>query len=161
MRFAKFYTLLIVLIGTLSWANTYRRGQDTLGVAGLMGFNFTFSVDRESFDKRLEALKKHLTSIKDPLSRLDFMRQTLNDIQAARALYPMLDDDEEIYMNLVVHSLEVLPNRPNFFVQGCPLYKRQMLSNFEPTAFLESGEPGQPEDPAIAQSLEIMNLVCR
>ncbi len=161
MRFAKFYTLLIVLAGTLSWANTYRRGQDTLGVAGLMGFNFTFSVDKESFDQRMESLKKQLAGMKDPLSRLDFMRQTFREIQNARALYPMLDDDVEIYMNLIVHSLEALPDRPNFFVQVCPLYKRQMLSNYEPTAILESGEAGQPEDPAIVQSLEIINLICR
>lgn len=161
MRFAKFYTLLIVLVGTLSWANTYRRGQDTLGVAGLMGFNFTFSVDKESFDKRLESLKKQMINIKDPLSRLDLLRQTLNDIQAARALYPMLDDDVEIYMNLVVHSLEELPQRNNFFIQACPMYKRQLLSNYEPTAILESGAPGVPEDPAIVQSLEVINLICR
>ena len=132
-----------------------------MGAAGIMGFNFTFSVDKGSFDKRLGSLKKDLANIKDPLARLDLVRQTFREIEAARALYPMLDDDVEIYMNLVFHSLEALPNPPNFFVQACPLYKRQLLSNFEPTAILESGEPGQPEDPAIAQSLEIINLVCR
>ena len=161
MRFAKFYTLLIVLVGTLSWAHTYRRGQDNLGVAGIMGFNFTFSVDKESFDKRVESLKKQLEGIKDPLQRLDFTRQTFRDIQSARALYPMLDDDVEIYMNLIVHSLEELPDRRNFFVKACPSYKRQMLSNYEPTAILESGEPGLPEDPAIVQSLEIISQICR
>lgn len=161
MRFAKVYTLLIIFLSAVAMANPYRRSQDILGLIGLGVVNFTLSIDKDSFDLKLSLLKKQMENIKTPASRLDLMRRTLREIQEARAVYPMLDDDVEIYMNLIVHSLEDLPDSSKFDNHFCPFYRKQMLSNYEPTALTDSGEAGAPEDPAIMQSLEILNLICR
>ena len=161
MRFSKFYTLLIIFLGAVAMASPYGRSQDILGLIGLGSVNFILSVDKDSFDLKISLMKKQMETLKTPASRLDLMQRTLSEIQQARAAYPMLDDDVEIYMNLIVHSLQDLPDSSKFENQLCPFYRKQMMSNYEPTALTESGESGAPVDPAIVQSLEILNLICR
>ncbi len=161
MRFAKLYTFLIVFIGTVSFAAPYGQNQDTLGFNGLGSAHLTVAIDKAIFDLKIALMKKQMESMETAPDRLALMRQTFVEIQEARDQHPMLDDDVEIYMNLAMHSLEALPERSKFDVKYCPYYKREILSNYEPTALTESGEPGTPEDPAIVQSLEILDKICQ
>lgn len=161
MRFSKFYTLLIVLVGSVAWALPYQLTRDTLSFSSGMGVvKFAMAIDKASFDLKIALMKKQMESISTAVGRLELMRKTLSEIQEAREKKPMLDDDVEIYMSLIVHSLGDLPPSDQFDKKYCSFYQTQMLSNYEPTALNESGGIGEPQDPAIIESLSVMKKIC-
>ena len=161
MRFSKFYTFLIFFVAIQSWGASYRRTQGNLGVVNLSPIQFAGKIDLNAFDLKIEMMKKQIVSLKSPAERLDFVRKVLTEIQKSRSVYPMLEDDVEIYMNLIIHSVDDLPARAQFNPIYCPYYKKQMMSNYEPTALGEMGEIGTPVDPAIVQALDIINKICQ
>ena len=161
MRNSKLYTLLILFAGSVAFAGPYRFTQDTLGVSWGMGtVKFTMAINKESFDLKMALMKTQMETIPSVAGRRELLRAILAEIQEARAQKPMLDDDVEVYMDLIVHSLTALPKAEKFDKKYCRFYQTQMLANYEPTALDENGEVGYPVDPAIIESLSVIHKIC-
>lgn len=143
--------MIFVLSGASAWALSSQRQNLHVGLTAEEG---TAADLRKYFNSQIKNLKKQLSQISDQKSKMEKLKSGLKEIQTYRDQREMADASDEIYMNIVVHSLEELPSAGGFNQKDCGEYRRQILFNYEPTA------DRTPEDPAVSQALDLLKVVC-
>ena len=107
------------------------------------------------FDQEIKKLERLVSQNRDSISKVSLLKDALKEIQNLRDSLGRADLDEEIYMNIVVRSLDEIPEPKDFHQKRCPAYQSQMIVNFEPTA-----DENGPIDPAVRKAYNILRRIC-
>jgi hypothetical protein len=158
MRIELLYPILVVILTSTAWGRPELKHDLNLGSADILEDNLEESepsLVKFRFEQEIGKLESLLTPNRDSLSKVGLLKETLKDIQNVRDSLEMADIDEEVYMDIVVRSLDELPDARDFQPRRCPAYQNQMLVNFEPTA----GDT-EPIDPAVKRAFKILQKIC-
>jgi hypothetical protein len=170
MRIRNFYQIVILLVAFSAWAGPQVRMDhhagaeeeeyktvDELAEAQL---EEDLKADeghqaRQYFDQQMADLKDRLSSVSDPSTRMEMVKQTVKDIRNFRKDLKMGFVADEIHMDIVLQSFEALPGPETFEKKRCPAYQDKVILNYEPSA-----PEGKPVSPAVQQTLDLLKSVC-
>lgn len=116
---------------------------------------------RQRFDSEIVNLQKNLKAFKKadekssekPAEQWNQIQKTENQIRELRATNPLQVDPDEIYMDLFVSSLKMIPRSADFKKEDCEDYRTTILAQFDP---LDKGKIDAP----VAHTLSILELLC-
>jgi hypothetical protein len=162
MRFAKFCAFLILFISLVSLASPFWRKHNSMGsrhqespVEAFKSEELVSPV-RIYFDQKIIRLKMELRKTLSVKDRRKLVHETFVQIEQNRKAHEMAEVDDEVYMDVISHSLDELPEARDFDSGQCATYRRAVLRDYEPTALDEDG----PEDPAVVEAMEILQIIC-
>lgn len=159
MRFRQFYTFLVLSLWVFATqAQVQVLAKPPLGRPAKTAVPKKVEMHpaRSFFDAKIAECKTQLAKAFDPKKKAEILRKYLGEIEDFRKKQEMSDVGDEVYMNLVIHSLQELPKPETFETSQCPFYKKQLLRDYEPTA----GDSGKIEDPAIVEAVGLLAKVC-
>lgn len=110
---------------------------------------------RQVIDSYAEMLEKEVLKAKNNKERFRSHRRVLGQIRILRENSVTQSAQDEAHMDLLVSSLDAIPDEKKFKKRDCARYESDFLEQFEPTA------DEVPEEPAIKSGWEVLRSLCK
>ena len=144
------FWLLIVMLSLLVWEShgAVRKRTPEIPVQSSRSL-------RQVVDSYAEMLEKEVRKAKNNKERFRSHRRVLGQIRILRDNSVTQSAQDEAHMDLLVSSLEAIPEEKKFKQRECARYESDFLEQFEPTA------EEAPQEPAIKPSWEVLRSLCK
>lgn len=109
---------------------------------------------RQKVESEIDNLKKNLKAAKTPEEKFRFLSKSEVQIEDLRKKNALQADPDEIYMDLLTASLKRIPRGKDFKSAQCHDYQTSIQARFNPR------QEDSPE-PAIAQTMQVLDLLCQ
>jgi hypothetical protein len=111
---------------------------------------------RQEFESEIHNLKKNIAISRKKTGdqRWQALEKAENEVEKLRSENPRQFEPDELYMDLVMASLEEIPRGSEFKRDNCLDYKASILAHFDP----------QNEDKLalpVSQSLSVLEALCK
>lgn len=110
---------------------------------------------KQQVDLELFNLRKNIKKSASQEEKFKFFERTENKIQSLRQQIDSKNENDELYMDLVLICLGEIPRDELFKKDRCDIYKKSMMSKFDPTADIE------PKHPAVKRVVSVLNTLCK
>lgn len=110
---------------------------------------------KQQVDLEIFNLQKNITKAKSTDQQLKILENVENKIRVLRGSADPQSQVDELYMDVMMICLEQIP-RDAFQKNKCDVYKKNMLSKFDPTA-----QNNQPHHPAVKKAVGVLKSLCR
>ncbi len=109
---------------------------------------------RQQVDSEIHNLQRNLDASKSADEQWKVLEKTEKTIQHLRTQGPRQFEGDEIYLDTLEASLEMIPRKADFKKEKCDQYRTAALAQFDPR-----GE--EKPSPAVAQTLAVLSALCR
>lgn len=108
---------------------------------------------RQQVDSELANLKKNIKLANSMDGKWKFLDKSTRNIKALRSSSSRQFEGDEIYMDMVMNSLDDVPRGTKFKAGDCVKYRNHIIANYNPSQDTEPSE-------AVTQTLGVLDLLC-
>jgi hypothetical protein len=109
---------------------------------------------RQKVDVETTNLVRNIKKTKELKPKVELTKKFLKKIKDLRAENPIQLPGDEIYMDMLVGSMEELPSSESFKVDSCDQYKSKIMSLYDPRSGVKS------QNPALNHTFEVIDGLC-
>ena len=109
---------------------------------------------RQTVDLNLDNLIKNIKKTRTLDGKIDLNLKFIKTVKELRVQNPTQLPGDEIYMDMIVGSLEEFPDAGHFKLDSCDDYKKKIVSQYDP----RSG--GKTKSPALNHAIDVLNSIC-